>query len=95
VDQLPVDGSRANALGPLPLIPPFQWLSSVSREWQLRKGWFASLDPRIELEYNRAQDRYLKLYQTETYTPAFTLVNLSWVRRSGAGLAGHCNARHR
>jgi len=66
-----------NALGPLPLIPPFQWLSSLGREWQLPKGWFSSLYPRIEVEYHHAQDRYLKLYQTETYTPAYTLVNLS------------------
>lgn len=69
----------SNALGPLPLIPPFQWQSSLGREWQLSKGWFSSLYPRIELEYDRAQDRYLKLYQTETYTPAYSLVNLSLV----------------
>jgi iron complex outermembrane receptor protein len=67
----------SNALGPLPLIPPFQWLSALSREWQVPRGWFSSFFTRGELEYNRAQNRYLKLYQTETYTPAFSLVNLS------------------
>lgn len=67
----------SNTLGPLPLIPPFQWLSNLGREWRLPKGWFNTLYPRIGLEYHHAQERYLKLYQTETYTPAYTLVNLS------------------
>lgn len=67
----------SNSLGSLPLIPPFQWLTSLGREWQLRKGWFSSFYPRIGLEYHHAQDRYLKLYQTETYTPAYSLVNVS------------------
>jgi len=67
----------SNTLGPLPLIPPLQWLSTLGREWQMSKGWFSSLYPRVELEYHRAQDRYLKLYQTETFTPAYSLVNLS------------------
>ena len=67
----------SNSQGPLPLIPPFHWLSSLSREWRLSNGWFSAIDPRVEVEYNGAQGRYLAKYQTETFTPAYTLVNLS------------------
>lgn len=67
----------SNAQGNLPLIPPFQWLSSLGREWKFRKGILTTLYPRAELEYNAAQNRFFSLYQTETYTPPYTLVNLS------------------
>jgi len=66
-----------NSQGDLPLIPPFQWLSTLGYEWKIRKGPLATLCPKAELEYNAAQNRFFSLYQTETYTTSYNLVNLS------------------
>ena len=68
---------KGNAGEYLPFIPPAQWRSSLSREWATRSRTFASLTIRAELEYNAAQRRYLALYHTESFTPAYTLFNLS------------------
>jgi len=67
----------SNTQGNLPLIPPFQWLSTLGYEWKIRKGLLSSLYPRAGLEYNAAQNRFFSLYQTETYTTSYDLVNLS------------------
>ncbi|HEY8971187.1 MAG TPA: TonB-dependent receptor, partial [Puia sp.] len=63
--------------GDLPLIPPFQWLSTLGHEWKIRKGLLVTLCPKVELEYNAAQRRFFSLYQTETYTTSYNLINLS------------------
>jgi iron complex outermembrane receptor protein len=68
---------KGNAGEYLPFIPPFQWLSSVSQEIALRSKLFTSVNGRAELEYNGEQNRFLALYHTETFTPAYTLLNLS------------------
>lgn len=66
-----------NAQGNLPLIPPFQWLSTLGHEWKIRQGLLTSLYPKLGLEYNAAQNRFFSLYQTETYTTSYNLVNIS------------------
>jgi len=59
----------------LPLIPPLKWLSSISNKFQLNTKYFASLTPKIELEFAATQNRYLGLNNTETTTPAYALFN--------------------
>lgn len=68
---------KGNAGEYLPLIPPLQWISSISQEISTRCKIFASIRAKFDLEYNAAQPRYLALYQTESYSPAYTLINLS------------------
>jgi iron complex outermembrane receptor protein len=66
-----------NAQGSLPLIPPFQWLSTLGHEWKIKKGLVTAIHPKAGLEYNAAQNRFFALHQTETYTPSYLLLNLS------------------
>lgn len=61
----------------LPLIPPAKWLSSINQEIKTASGVFTLLHAKLELEYNGAQNRFLSLYNTETKTPAYTLINIS------------------
>jgi iron complex outermembrane receptor protein len=61
----------------LPLIPPARWVSSISQEITTRSALFSSITAKAEVEYNAAQNRFLALYQTETATPAYTIINLS------------------
>jgi iron complex outermembrane receptor protein len=68
----------SNARGNLPLIPPFQWLSTLGHEWNIAKGPLTAFHPKLGLEYHAAQSRFLSLYQTETYTPSYTLFNISF-----------------
>ena len=69
--------NKGNAGEYLPFIPPLQWLSSISQEWATRCKLFASLRAKAELEYNAAQHRFLALYHSETFSPAYTLLSLS------------------
>jgi iron complex outermembrane receptor protein len=61
----------------LPFIPPFKWLSSIQQEFRLRSTFVSSFSFKAELDVNAAQHRYLALYQTETKTPGYALLNLS------------------
>ena len=67
----------SNTEGSLPLIPPFQWLSTLGYEWKIRRGLLTTLYPKAGLEYNAAQNRFFSHYQTETFTTSYNLVNLS------------------
>jgi iron complex outermembrane receptor protein len=60
----------------LPFIPPVKWTSALSRK--IKTGWltFKSLTPKIEFEWNAAQNKYLALYHTETVTPGYSLLNI-------------------
>lgn len=60
----------------LPFIPPLKWTSSLSQKIKTGRLHFKSLTPKVELEWNAAQDKYLALYQTETFTPGYTLLNI-------------------
>ncbi|MBN8850373.1 MAG: hypothetical protein BGO55_32320 [Sphingobacteriales bacterium 50-39] len=66
-----------NTQGNLPLVPPFQWISTLGYECHIRKGLLSTLYPRAGFEYNAAQNRFFFLYQTETYTTSYNLINLS------------------
>lgn len=72
----------------LPFIPPARWLSKLSMNVVRNHRWIRGLSPRIELEYNAAQNRFLALYQTETYTRSYAIINIGAVvelsyRKSG------------
>ncbi|MES2807697.1 MAG: TonB-dependent receptor [Bacteroidota bacterium] len=60
----------------LPLIPPLRLVSSIGQEIKF-KGTFESLNLKAEADVNAAQSRYLALNSTETFTPGFTLFNIS------------------
>lgn len=59
----------------LPFIPPARWLCSVSQDMAIRR--LPPITAKVELDYNTAQQRYLGLYDTETPTAAYALVNVS------------------
>lgn len=59
----------------LPFIPPIKWMSTVAQKFRTGKV-LRSLTPKVEFEYNATQDKYLALYQTETLTPGYGLLNI-------------------
>jgi iron complex outermembrane receptor protein len=61
----------------LPFIPPPEILSSISYDFPIEGIKFQSFAVKGESDYNMAQNRYLGLYNSETATPAYTLLNMS------------------
>ena len=78
-NKKPAYRGKGNAGEYLPFIPPAQWRSSLSEEQRVRSRILTSIRVQAEMEYNAAQHRYLALYQTESFTPAYTLLDLSVV----------------
>ncbi|MFV0366011.1 MAG: TonB-dependent receptor [Mangrovibacterium sp.] len=68
---------QADSLSNLPMIPPFNWQPELKFDLgnlsKYTKHTFFSLG----LDVNAAQDDYFSAYNTETRTPAYTLVNAS------------------
>ncbi len=60
----------------LPFMPPPRLLSAISQEIKLKSLVFTSLTIRGAADFNGAQNHYLALDNTETPTPAYTLINL-------------------
>ena len=60
----------------LPFIPPLQLLSSIQQDIQLTARFLKAMNWMLEVEYHASQHRYLALYDTETLTNAYTLVNV-------------------
>lgn len=62
----------------LPLIPPLKFTSNISYLVKLSKikSHTFSILPSFGLEYNASQNRYLGLNNSETFTPAYWLLNL-------------------
>ncbi len=60
----------------LPLIPPLKLLSGIAQKIELKSKLVAAIIPRIEWEFSAAQNRYLKLNNTETSTSAYSLLNI-------------------
>ena len=71
----------------LPLMPPLKWVSSVQQEIKTGSEKFTAFNLKAELEYNAAQQRFLALFNTETRTSAYALVNCA------AGTQWHCTKR--
>ncbi len=61
----------------LPLIPPLKWISSIGQEFKMTSKIFSMMNVKAEMEYSAAQNRYLALYNTETFSPAYTLIDIS------------------
>ncbi|WP_262915439.1 TonB-dependent receptor [Niabella ginsengisoli] len=59
----------------LPLIPPARLLSSLSKKTIFKSGKIASITPIIEMETTFKQIRYFGYNNSETETPAYTLVS--------------------
>ncbi|OAQ38885.1 energy transducer TonB [Pedobacter psychrophilus] len=61
----------------LPLIPPLHIITSISQEINLNSDVIKSFNIRLEADINGSQSRYLKLNNTETFTPGYTLIDFS------------------
>ncbi|MBC7651236.1 MAG: TonB-dependent receptor [Deinococcales bacterium] len=61
----------------LPLLPPAKWLSSIGQIITTKSLIAPIINLGFETEYVAEQNRYLALYNTETYTPAYMLLNIS------------------
>ncbi len=53
----------------LPFIPPLRWTGNIEQQIQL-------FTVNAGVEYNAAQNRFLAKYNTETATPAYTLIHI-------------------
>jgi iron complex outermembrane receptor protein len=60
----------------LPLIPPFKILSNIKKDFNTNWKRLSAIYLKTEVEYDAAQKRYLALFNTETYTPGYTLCNI-------------------
>jgi iron complex outermembrane recepter protein len=60
----------------LPLLPPLHFVTSVAQDLDIRSDIISSFNFNVDADFNAAQSRYLALNNTETYTPAFTLINM-------------------
>jgi iron complex outermembrane receptor protein len=61
----------------LPFIPPAQWNMTLSQDIKLKKWNIKNLTPRFEIEHHAQQSRFMALYGTETFTPAYLLLHAS------------------
>ncbi len=59
----------------LPLIPPVKIVSSITQKLEIKSKLIESITPKIETESNAAQNRYLSLNNTETFTSGYILLN--------------------
>jgi len=77
INKKPAYKNKGNQGEYLPLIPPAKWVCAVVQEIKTTCKPFSSFTLRADMEYNAAQKRFLALFNTETATPAYTLVNVS------------------
>jgi iron complex outermembrane receptor protein len=61
----------------LPFIPPAQWACELAQKLPLPNTKIKNLIPKVAFEYFADQARYMALYGTETYTPAYFLISAS------------------
>jgi iron complex outermembrane receptor protein len=73
----------------LPFIPPARLISSVNQEFELPTKWMSTVNFSVEMDFNATQNRYLALYDTETKTSGYTLLNIG----AGASLFGNCQVQ--
>ncbi len=60
----------------LPFIPPPRLISGINQEINLKSVGLSSINFKAEMVFNAEQNRFLDLYNTETRTPGYTLLNL-------------------
>lgn len=61
----------------LPFFPPNRWTNELRTEWKNINSFVKLLFVKAEAMYVFPQNRFFKAYNTETFTPDYTLVNLS------------------
>lgn len=61
----------------LPLIPPAHFTSALSFKKEVENKTITSIRPKLEIDYNAPQNRYLGLNNSETKTSGYCLVNFS------------------
>lgn len=61
----------------LPFLPPPRWLGNISYDLRFANKLVYLVNLKAETECNAAQNRYLGLYNTETATASYTLLNVS------------------
>ncbi|MDB5272516.1 MAG: putative tonB-linked outer rane receptor [Chitinophagaceae bacterium] len=59
----------------LPFIPPIKLMSTISQELKTKNKYITAINLMIESEYSAIQDRFLALYNTETQTNSYVLLN--------------------
>ncbi|NIF05184.1 TonB-dependent receptor [Chryseobacterium sp. Tr-659] len=72
----------------LPLISPLKLSGNLSQKINMRSKLISSVTPTAEVEFSAAQNRYLGLDNTETFTPDYTLFNI------GASVELHYSENH-
>ena len=63
----------------LPLIPPLKLVSSIAQKVKLKSKTITTVTPRVEIELNAAQNRFLGLNNTETGTQGYHLINIGLI----------------
>ena len=61
----------------LPFIPPARWVSSLNQELEIKSKWISGINLMAEMDFNAAQNRFQALYNTETNTPGYALMDLA------------------
>ena len=59
----------------LPFIPPLKLVTSINQEIKIKQKILSAIHFKIEFDYNASQNRYLALYETETPTSGYCLIN--------------------
>lgn len=71
----------------LPFIPPARWVSCIRQELELKSKWLSNVNVMAEMDFNATQNRYLALFDTETMTSRYALIN------TGAGATIHMSQK--
>lgn len=61
----------------LPFIPPARWVSTITQEIELKSKRLSGVNVTTEMDFNARQNRFLELFNTETTTPGYALLNLA------------------
>jgi iron complex outermembrane receptor protein len=67
----PIEGDQD-----LPFLPAARLLSELRGEWKKAPSWLKNAYLKLELDHNFTQNRFFGTYNTETLTPAYTLLHL-------------------
>jgi iron complex outermembrane receptor protein len=60
----------------LPLIPPVRLVSSLNQEFKINSKRISDLNGTVEMDFNATQNRFLALFNTETKTNGYALLNV-------------------
>ncbi len=60
----------------LPFIPPARLVSRINQEFELKSKRISNVNVLIETDFNSTQNRFLALYDTETKTNGYVLLNV-------------------